>query len=87
MGAHFEFANTDRQKRAAGIVLDGFDAGEVMDLKTIHSRFTGSPTHQATQSVLRGLVRFGYLKVEKIRNKCIWSPTQACYQTFRGNPL
>ena len=87
MGAHFEFAQTDKQLEIMKLILGAADLGAYITLTQLREKLSYKPSKQAVLCSLRHLAGHGFLtkKYHGCRTMDIM-PTVLAYSTFRSMP-
>jgi repressor of nif and glnA expression len=87
MGAHYEFAQTDKQTEIMKLILAQADLGSYITLTALREQLSYKPSKQAILCSVRVLEGHGFLT--KIHHGCRTMeiiPTALAYSTFRATP-
>jgi repressor of nif and glnA expression len=85
MGAHYEFAQTDKQTEIMKLILGATSLGSFITLKQLRDRLSYKPSKQAVLCSLRRLESHGFLTKTYHGNQTMdIVPTMLAYATFRS---
>jgi len=87
MGAHFEFAHTDKQAEIMRLILGAVDHGSLITLKALREQLSYKASKQAVLCSLKILEGHGFLTKHHHGNRTMEiKPTATAYTTFRSAP-
>lgn len=87
MGAHFEFAQSEKQTEIMKLVLTAVDHGDFITLKRLREQLSYKASKQAVLCSLKILESYGFLTKTYHGNRTMeLKPTTLAYVTFRSTP-